>query len=141
MRERYFIKLGAAFLLCSLLTATFLAGCCISIDSIFKAKYEKTEQLSAPFAPGKTLDVQTNVGSITVAGADVNNCDVTATITAKAMTKKAAEKLAGEIKIKLEPSNNRIQFEGPVRRRRKKRELSSLCLFCAGLLLVSCGDH
>ena len=124
MRERYFIKLGAAFLLCSLLTATFLAGCCISIDSIFKAKYEKTEQLSAPFAPGKTLDVQTNVGSITVTGADVNNCDVTATITAKAMTKKAAEKLAGEIKIKLEPSNNKLNIRVEKPHRTNERSIS-----------------
>jgi hypothetical protein len=51
------------------------------------------------------------VGEITVTGADVTNCDVTATITAKASTEEKAEKLAEEVKIKLQPSANKLSVK------------------------------
>jgi hypothetical protein len=50
------------------------------------------------------------VGEITVTGADVTNCDVTATITAKASTTEKAEKLAEEVEIKLQPSANKLSI-------------------------------
>lgn len=117
MKKRSFIKCVVPLLLCSLSVATFLAGCCINIGDFCKAKHEKTEHLSAPFVPGQTLHLQNNVGEITITGADVTECDVTATITAKAMTEEEAEKLAEEVQIKLEPSDNKlyIRVEKPAR--------------------------
>jgi len=101
-------KASLGCLLCSLIA---IAGCCINIGCWPRAKYEKTEQLSAPLAAGQTLDVQTNVGSITVTGADVSTCDVTATITAKAGTTEKARKLAEETRIKLEPAGDKLKVK------------------------------
>jgi hypothetical protein len=108
MKKHFLIKYAAPLLLCSLSIATLLAGCCINIGDLCRARYEKTEHLSAPFAPGQTLYLQNNVGVITVTGADATDCNVTATITARAMTMEKAEKLAGEVGIKLEPSDNKL---------------------------------
>lgn len=108
MKKGSFIKRVVPLLLCSLSIATLLAGCCINISDLYRARYEKTEHLSAPFASGQTLYIQNNIGEITVTGADVADCNVTATITAKAMTTEKAEKLAEEIRIKLEPSDNKL---------------------------------
>ena len=117
MKKRSFPKCIVPLLLYSLLIVTFLAGCCINIGDLCKARYEKTEHLSAPFAPEQTLYLQNNVGEITVTGADVNDCNVTATITARAITTERAEKLAEEVQIKLEPSDNKlyIRVEKPAR--------------------------
>lgn len=108
MKKNYWTISALSFCLCSLLT---VAGCCIDIGCWPRAKYEKAEQLSAPLAAGQTLDVQTNVGSITVTGADVSTCDVIATITAKARTTEKAQKLAEETKIKLEPAGDKLKVK------------------------------
>jgi hypothetical protein len=110
MKKGSFIKCIVPLLLCSLSIATLLAGCCINIGDLYRSRYEKTEHLSAPFAPEQTLYLQNNVGVITVTGADVTDCNVTATITARAMTMEKAEKLAGEVGIKLEPSDNKLRI-------------------------------
>jgi DUF4097 and DUF4098 domain-containing protein YvlB len=48
------------------------------------------------------------VGEVTVAGADVSECNVTAVITAKAETDEQAEELAGQVRIKLEPAGDKL---------------------------------
>jgi len=111
MKKYSFIKSIIPLWLCLLLIAAFLTGCCINISNLYWAKYEKTEHLSAPFAPGQTLYLQNNVGVITVTGADVTDCNVTAVITAKATTTEKAETLAEEIRIKLEPSGNKLYIK------------------------------
>ena len=108
MKTNYLTRISLVCLLC---ISAVITGCCINIGCWPRAKYEKTEQLSAPFAPGQTLDVQTNVGSITVTGADVSTCDVTATITAKARTTEKARKLAEETKIKLESTGDKLKVK------------------------------
>jgi predicted membrane protein len=117
MKKHPFIKCDALLLLCSLLLGVFLAGCCINIDYLFKAEHEKTEHLSAPFAAEQTLYLHNDVGEIIITGADVNDCNVTAIITTKAMTAEKAEKLAEEVQIKLEPSDNKlyIRVEKPIK--------------------------
>lgn len=111
MKKRTLIKCATLLLLCSLLIYTTLAGCCVNVGDFCKAKYEKTEHLSAPLAPGQTLCLQNNVGEITVTGADVTDCNATVTITAKAMTAEEAEKLAEEVRIKLEPSGSKLYIK------------------------------
>jgi hypothetical protein len=80
-----------------------------------QAKYEKTVQLSAPLQPSSTFAAETHNGSITIEGADVTDCNLTATIVARALTEEDAKKLAEEVKIKLEPSGNKLtaQIEKP----------------------------
>lgn len=111
MKKHTLIKCATLLLLCSLLIYAPLAGCCVNVGDFCKAKYEKTEHLSAPFTAGQTLYLQNNVGEITVTGADVTDCNVTATITARAMTTEKAEKLAEEVRIKLEPSGNKLYIK------------------------------
>ena len=112
MKKVFFIRLTAPLLACLLLTATVLAGCCCSgIFDVFKAKYERQVQLSAPIALGQTLDVHTNVGSITVTGGDFTDCSVTAKIMAKAATEEKAQKLAEETQIKLEPAGDKLKVK------------------------------
>jgi DUF4097 and DUF4098 domain-containing protein YvlB len=92
-------KVSLRSLLCSMVT---IAGCTM------RAKYERTVQLSAPLAPASSFAAQTHNGSITIAGADVTDCNITATITARAMTEKDAKELAERTTVKLEPWGDKL---------------------------------
>ena len=106
MRSSYFIKVAVGCFLCLLVV---IAGCCIQIGcGIPLAKYEKTVRLTEPLIAGSVLAVETRNGSITVAGGDVTDCNVTATIIARAGSKADAERLAEQTKIRLEPFGNRL---------------------------------
>jgi len=72
------------------------------------AKYERQVQLSAPLAPGSVFTAQTHNGSITITGTNVADCNLTATIIARAATEEAARKLAEQVKVKLQASNSRL---------------------------------
>jgi len=99
-------KVSLGSLLCLLIVA---AGCCFNIGSCaMRAKYERTVQLSAPLSPGSSFTAQTHNGSITIAGADVTDCNLTATITARAITEEDAKKLAERTTIKLEPWGDKL---------------------------------
>ncbi|UCF43478.1 MAG: DUF4097 family beta strand repeat protein [Planctomycetota bacterium] len=86
----------------SLCLLVLVASCGINIGSCFKAKHKRTDQLSAPIEPGSTLVAETSFGSITVRGANVATCDVTAEITVQAPTEKEAQEIAENVKITLE---------------------------------------
>lgn len=105
MKQNYLPKTTLGSLLC-LLIAT--AGCCINIGCEPQAKYKRTEQLSAPLAPGSTLDAETSFGSITVTGADVTECNVTAKICVQAPTEKEAAEIAEKVKVKLVPTGKTL---------------------------------
>ena len=98
-------KASVAFLLCLLIAA---AGCFCTEGCIPKAKYERIVRLSAPLSPGGSFEAQTHNGYINITGADVTDCNLTATVIARAMTEEDAKKLAEEIKIKLEPFGNKL---------------------------------
>ncbi len=80
-------------------------GSCINIGG---AKYERTVQLSSPFSPGSNFTAQTHNGSITIAGADIADCNLTATIIGRAMTEEGAKKIAEQTTIKLIPSGDKL---------------------------------
>ena len=65
--------------------------------------YERVVQLSAPMQQSASLAARTHNGSISINGADVVECNLTATITARAATEDQARKLAERTKIRLEP--------------------------------------
>jgi len=73
-----------------------------------RAKYERTVQLSAPLSPGSGFAAQTHNGSITITGADVTDCNLTATIIGRAVTEEDAQKIAEQTTIKLEPLTNKL---------------------------------
>jgi DUF4097 and DUF4098 domain-containing protein YvlB len=103
MNKSIRVTLALGFLLCSML---ILSGCGPM------AQFSKTIQLSAPMSPGSGLTAQTHNGSITVDGADVDDCDLTATVIARAgFTSIEAEKLADRVKVWLETSGNNLKVK------------------------------
>jgi DUF4097 and DUF4098 domain-containing protein YvlB len=99
-------KASLGCLLCLLIV---MAGCCINIGCWpALAKYERQVQLSAPLSPGSVFAAKTHNGSITVTGADVTDCNLTATIIARAGSEEDAKRLAEETKVKLEPFGNKL---------------------------------
>lgn len=95
--------------LVSLLCLTITLAGCTNIGSYaIQSKYERTIQLSAPLSLGSTFETLTHNGSIKIAGADIAKCNLTATITARAISEEEAQKLAEKTTIKLEPFGNRL---------------------------------
>jgi len=105
MKSNYFTKVSLSFLLSLLIAA---AGCFCAGGCIPTAKYERIVHLSAPLPPGSTFAARTHNGYITIAGADVTDCNLTATIIARAVTEENAQKLAEEVKVKLISSGNKL---------------------------------
>ncbi|UCG48895.1 MAG: DUF4097 family beta strand repeat protein [Phycisphaerales bacterium] len=70
-----------------------------------QGRYTRMDNLSAALQPGSAFSAQTHNGSITVRGADVADCNVVATVTARAgMTAEDAQKVAEKVKVTLEPA-------------------------------------
>ena len=93
-------------LVCLMITLT---GCYISIGSCaMRAKYQRTVRLSTPMSPGSSFEARTHNGSIEIAGAEVADCNLTATITARAVTEEDAQKLAERTTVRLEPFGDRL---------------------------------
>lgn len=114
MQKALLKKISLVSLLFLMIT---LAGCCINIGSCaMRAKYERIVHLSAPLSPGSRLEAQTHNGSIKIIGADVDECNLTATITAHAITEEEAQKLAERTTVRLEPFGNRliVKIDKPV---------------------------
>ena len=106
MKKYHFARVSLAYLTCLVILS---AGCCINIGGCFmQAKYERTMQLSAPLSPGSAFEAQTHNGSITIKGADVTECSMTATIVARASTDEEAQELAEQVNVTLAPSGNRL---------------------------------
>ena len=105
MKKGYLTKMSLGCLLC-LLAA--VSSCNIQIGCWPGVKYERTVQVSVPLQPGSVLAAQTHNGSITVTGADVADCNVIATIIARAATEEEAKRVAEETKIKLEPFGGKL---------------------------------
>jgi len=105
MKNHHFAKVSLGCLLCMVM---FLTGC-INIGSCaMRAKYQRTVQLSAPLSPGSAFEAQTHNGSIKINGADIADCNMTATIVARAATDEEALELAEKVKVTLVPSGNRL---------------------------------
>lgn len=120
MKNGLLTKVSLGCLLCLLM---LLAGGCINIGCCGwpQVKYERTVQLSAPLPPGSVFAAKTHNGSITINGADVTDCNVIATIKARARSEEDAQKLAEEVKVKLEPFGNKltVKIEKPAFMRNK----------------------
>lgn len=105
MNKNYSIGLICGFCICSLF---IVSSCDIQIGDWSQAKYERTVQQQAPLAAGSTLVAETTAGSISVAGADVTDCNVVATISARAPTEEEAQQIAEQVKLKLESAGQTL---------------------------------
>jgi len=102
MKTTHYKNLAICISLCLLLA---LPGCGIER----RVKYTKTIRLAAPLAPGSAFAAETYNGSITVSGADVTDCNLIATIIARAQTQQDAQMLADQVEVKLEPYDNKLE--------------------------------
>jgi hypothetical protein len=73
-----------------------------------KNSFEKTENLSAPFAEGSLLVAETLDSDITVTGGLGTDCRVTAKIRARASTSSDAEELVKQVKIDLKQEPGKV---------------------------------
>ena len=105
MKDRHIIKASLGCLLCSLVLIT---GCCINLGCTMLGKYERTVELSAPLSPGSTFAAKTHNGSITIHGADVTECSLTAKIVTRAGTDEEAQELSDQVSVTLVPSGDRL---------------------------------
>jgi hypothetical protein len=104
MSKKNLLKCSMVSLLCLLVAASE----CFSMASDYKPrkKYERTVQVSAPMQADNLFKAQTHNGYINVTGADVNQCGLTAAITAQAETVEDAQRIAEAVEIKLIPSDS-----------------------------------
>ena len=100
MKKAYPIKVSPVVLVS--LSVLFVAGC------VPLVKYERVVQLSEPMAQAGVFEAETHNGSITINGATLNMCDVTATITARAGSEQEAKEIAEKTKVRLERAGGRL---------------------------------
>lgn len=94
---------------CSLSLLLVSAGCYIEIGSCaLTARYERQVTLSGPMQAGEDFFAQTHNGSITVKGADVSDCNVSATIVAHALTEERARELAEQTQVRLDRQGSKV---------------------------------
>jgi len=104
MRKYDFLKIPSYFVLC--LLAFFTCAC--SEGCIPTEKYERIVQLTAPLPTGSLFEAQTHNGDINITGSNVAECNLIATITARADTIENAQKLAEAVEVKLVPSDSKL---------------------------------
>ena len=85
-------------------------GCDLPMGAFNQAQSKRTVSQQAACAPGSTLDVATESGSITITGTDSNECRVTAQIVAHAPTEEEAQELAEQTKIKLDSADDTLKI-------------------------------
>jgi len=105
MKNHHLAKVSLGCLLCLVM---FMAGCISIGGCLMQAKYERTVQLSAPLTPGSAFEARTHNGSITINGAEVAECNMTATIVTRAGTDEEAQELSEKVKVTLVPSGNHL---------------------------------
>ncbi|MHC4727813.1 MAG: DUF4097 family beta strand repeat-containing protein [Planctomycetota bacterium] len=106
--------------LCLLLIVT---GCDFQLGNWGRAKYERTVQKQAPLDSGSTVVAQTSSGSITITGADVNDCSVVAQIRAQALTEEEAQQTAEQVEIILEQVGNTLTVKAEKPPKKSKRSI------------------
>jgi len=115
MKSGMFTRILLYCLLCSLIA---VAGCYIQVRgySYPRARYERTVQLSRPMSAGSLFAAKSNDGWITVTGGETTDCNVTATIIARADSDEKARTIAEKTKVKLEQFGSKltVKLEKPI---------------------------
>lgn len=101
-----------------------VAGCDVQIGDWHQAKYERTIQRQTPLAARSTLVAETRFGSVTVAGADVADCNVVAKIVGRAPTEEEAKQMAEQVKIELERTGETLKVVAEKPHVKQKRSVS-----------------
>jgi len=98
-----YVTIGA-MLLCA-------SGCDMEVRGNWQqTQHERVLDQSAPLSSGSKLDVDTSSGSITINGAEVNECSVTATITGRAPSAEEAQAIAEQVTIRLDRAGDTLKI-------------------------------
>jgi len=122
MKHRPAVKTALTSLCLLLLLATL--GCDIEVGNWARATHERTVALDVPLPPGSAVDVDTQLGSVTVSGADVTDCNIVAEIVARAPTEEEARQLAKQIRITAESSRDTLKIRADKPRATQNRSIS-----------------
>ncbi len=92
------------------LAASLLGGCVIHTDAC-RAKFSRSEKLTAPLTGIATLDVTTNIGVIRIEAAQVPEVRIAAEIKVKDRTEEQAREWAEQVRIVAEPSGQVLHIK------------------------------
>ncbi len=92
------------------LAVLLLSGCIIHSDA-FRAKFSRSEKLTAPLASITALDVTTNIGAIRMEAGQVPEVRITAEIKVKDRTEEQAREWAEQVRIVAEPSGQALHIK------------------------------
>jgi hypothetical protein len=106
MRAGSLIRLGVF----TVVAVVALGGCHVNGDA-FKAKFTRSEELTAPVAGMEAIDISTNVGKIELIAADVAEVKIAAEIKVKARTEERAQELGEQVRIVAEPSGRTLRIK------------------------------
>ena len=111
MKKHYFTKSFAAFCF----SVTFVLFLLFSSGCEPTEEYQRTVNLTAPMLSSGLFEAHTHNGYIAVKDTDTPDCNLTATITARAMTQEDAEKLAHSVEVRLVGAKNglAVKIEKP----------------------------
>jgi len=119
--KQFMVHTGLAAMLTAMV---FAGGCCVSAHNLFKATHKKTESVHLPAAGIRTLDIETQVGSITLNGTDTDEVHLSAEIIVKAYSQEMAEELAEAVKIQIEPDGETLRVRASLPEDHKKRSVT-----------------
>jgi DUF4097 and DUF4098 domain-containing protein YvlB len=109
--------------LCGLLVVV-TTGCNLGAGFWSNANFETSARQQHAMPSGTTLDVDTQSGSVTITGADVGSCDVSAKIVGHAPTADEAQQLAEQTEIKLELVGQTLRVRAATPQLRRNRSVS-----------------
>lgn len=92
------------FIINAVLAIVFMAGC----RWIPRVKYTRQVNLTIPAGQAELFTAKTHNGGINIRGSQTTDCNLTATIIARAYTEENAKKTAEQVKIDLVPEGNSI---------------------------------
>jgi len=95
-------------LIAALVLVMLFVGCCVNVVDNYRAKAQRSEDMTVAATDLAALDVGTNVGTITLDSADVSEVRIIAEITVKAKTQEEAETLVEQVQIAAEPSGRTL---------------------------------
>jgi DUF4097 and DUF4098 domain-containing protein YvlB len=97
---------------CLSLMTLILLGCDINIGgcSMSNEKFERTEEHTLSMQGIEAIDVDTLFGSVVVNGADTDDCQIEAKLTARAPSVEEAELIAQQTEIKIEPDGATLKI-------------------------------
>jgi len=123
------------------LAALAMGGCIIHTGG-FKAKFSRSENLTAPLTGITALDVSTHVGKIQLEAAEVGEVRIAAEIKVRAHTEERAQELAEQVRLVAEPAGPTLTIKAVKPADLGRNELSvDFVITAPAALAVTCATN